>query len=267
MRVVHVSYKHIFALGYVVLVLFVLMHFMHTNYLISSVSQSMRLLPIYKVDTPEQQVAISFDASWGAEHTKEILDILDRYQVKTTFFLVDIWIKDYPDMAKEIVARGHEIGLHSATHPHFTQLSTAEMEEELKSNAQTIFNTTGFQPVLFRPPFGDYNNSVISTTEALGYTAIQWSVDSLDWKDLSAVDIQNRVLKRIGPGDIVLFHNNGKHTAEALPAILDALKQKNLSVVPISQLLLKGDYYIDYNGIQRQKPASSANDVELTISP
>jgi polysaccharide deacetylase family sporulation protein PdaB len=226
---------------------------LQANYLISAASQSVRLLPIYEVDSPASELAISFDASWGAENTIKILDILDKYQVKATFFLVNIWLDDYPEMAQEIAKRGHEIGLHSVTHPHFPQLSQYQMEKELKDNYNTIKEITGYEAKLFRPPFGDYDNRVIEKSQSLGFQPIQWSIDSLDWKDLSAQEIEKRVMKNIGPGDIVLFHNNGKYTAEALEPILQQLSSRGLSLVTISDLLLKGDWYIDYNGIQRSK--------------
>ena len=227
--------------------------YLETTYLVSSVTKTVRLVPIYKVDTKENAVAISFDASWGAEHTLDILDILDKYQIKATFFLVNIWLEDYPDMACEIVKRGHEIGLHSVSHPHFSQLSDEGIKKELEGNHQLIMEITGYNASLFRPPFGDYNNSVIRIADELGYITIQWSVDSLDWKDLSAAEIETRVLKKIVAGDIVLFHNNGLHTAEALEPIILALKDKNLDIVPISKLIYKDDYYIDVNGVQRQQ--------------
>ena len=88
---------------------------------------------------------------------------------------------------------------------------------------------------------------------ACGYDCIQWSVDSLDWKDLEADEICQRVTKDIQAGDIVLFHNNGLHTAEALPQILDCFREKGLEAVPVCELLLEGDCYIDYNGVQRSK--------------
>jgi len=226
---------------------------MEANYVVSSVSHSVRLLPIYKVDTSEQSVAISFDASWGAEYTEKILDTLDKHHVKATFFLVNIWLEEYPEVAWEIMLRGHEIGMHSTTHPNFCTLSKAQMEKELKENVRMIQEITGYSPKLFRPPFGAYNNQVIEMINSLGYQTVQWSIDSLDWKDLSASEIENRVMKNIGPGDIVLFHNNGLHTAEALDPILSRLEEKGLDVVPVSDLLLQGDWYIDYAGVQRSK--------------
>lgn len=216
-------------------------------------SSGERLVPIYEVDTPKQAVAISFDASWGAEYTQQILDTLDQYGVKTTFFLVNIWLDDYPEIAKTIAERGHEIGLHSVSHPKFTTLSEAQIRQELLDNCRRIAEVTNYQATLFRPPFGDYNNQVIATTRDCGFEAVQWSIDSLDWKDLSAEEIFQRVTKDIHAGDIVLFHNNGLHTAEALVLVLDYLAAENLAVVPVCELLLSDDYYVDANGIQHQQ--------------
>jgi len=212
-----------------------------------------RLVPVYEVATEKQAVAISFDASWGAEYTVQILDILDTYEAGATFFLVNIWLEDYPDMAREIAARGHEIGLHSVSHPHFTELNDEQILAELQDNYQMIADLTGHLPKLFRPPFGDYNSHVVEMVNSCGYQCIQWSIDSLDWQDLSAAEITKRVLKDIHAGDIVLFHNNGLHTAEALPVILEELGQRRLSVVGVSDLLLPGECYTDVNGVQRSK--------------
>ncbi|MEL7564556.1 MAG: polysaccharide deacetylase family protein [Dehalobacterium sp.] len=223
------------------------------NYLVSMVTQTFKLVPIYSVDVPDKRIAISFDATWGTENTDRLLSIMDKHNIKTTFFLVNIWLEKYPDVAQTISNKGHEIGMHSSTHPHFTQLSEAQMEKELKDNFQMIQDITGQKPVLFRPPYGDYNNNVIRTVDRLGFKAIQWSVDSLDWKDLSAEQIQSRILTKIKPGDIVLFHNAGKYTPDALDPMLTELEQQGYKVVPISELLLQGDYYIDYAGVQRGK--------------
>lgn len=223
------------------------------NYLASTVAKTLKLVPIYSVDSPDKKIAISFDATWGTENTAKLLDILDQHQVKTTFFLVNIWLEKYPEVARTIGDRGHEIGMHSASHPHFPQLSEAQMEKELRDNWQMIHEITGQKPVLFRPPYGDYNNNMIRTVDRLGFKSIQWSLDSLDWKDLSAGEIQNRILPKVKAGDIILFHNAGKNTPEALDPLLAKLKQEEYQVVPISELLLQGDYYIDYAGVQRRK--------------
>jgi len=213
-------------------------------------SASEKKLPIYQVDTETQSIAISFDASWGAEYTGDILDILDEYQVKATFFLVNVWLEDYPDLAAEIAGRGHEIGLHSTTHPKFTGLSQAQMVEELTNNYSMVKQVTGYDAKLFRCPYGDYNSTVVSVVEDSGYICVQWSIDSWDWMDLSAAEISKRVLADPEAGDIILMHNNGLHTAEALPEILRELKARGLQPVPVGELLLEGDWYVDNNGIQ-----------------
>lgn len=208
--------------------------------------------PVYSVEREDPTIALSFDASWGAEHTDEILATLDRYGVKTTFFLVDLWMDEYPDKVKAIDGGGHEIGLHSATHPHFTALSEEQMIEELNKNRETVKKLTGKEAALFRPPYGDYNDSVIRTVSSAGLTAVQWSVDSLDWKGLSAEEISGRILKGVSPGAIVLLHNNGDHTAEALKIFLPALLEEGYRIVPVGELLPGGDGYVDANGVMHQ---------------
>jgi len=234
--------------GLTVLVLIALILLLRTT----AVSSGERLVPVYEVATDRPAVAISFDASWGAESTETILNTLDAYGVKTTFFLVNIWMEDYPELTREICSRGHEIGLHSASHPEFPSLSVKEMERELMENSLMVQELTGTCATLFRPPFGAYDNNVIETAHACGLEAVQWSIDSLDWKDLTAQEIYDRVMKDISGGDIVLFHNNGLHTAEALPAVLEAYKELGLTVVSVSDLLLKEDHYTDINGVQRR---------------
>jgi len=215
-------------------------------------SKGNRLLPVYKVATTEKKLAISFDASWGATRTDRILDILDKYEVKTTFFLVNIWLEDYPDKAKEIVARGHEIGMHSASHPDFTKLNEEQIKKELLDNQKMIRDITGFEADLFRPPYGAYNNKLIQLCNELNIYPIQWSVDSLDWKSISTADMVKRVT-RADAGDIILFHNDGANTPDALVEILKNFKERGLKVVPISELIYKDDYYIDVNGVQHTK--------------
>lgn len=221
--------------------------------MVVAVSATPRILPIYGVDTTEKKVAISFDAAWGAEKTPEILDILDRYSVKTTFFLVGFWIDEYPETLKEIAARGHEIGNHTATHPHLNSLSREAIKEELGIVHDQIQALTGQSAFLFRPPFGEYSNKVIEAAGELGYYTIQWSVDSLDWRDLSADAIHDRVVGNIHPGAIVLFHNNATNTPAALPRIIESLQEQGYEIVPISEIIYRDDFYIDHRGFQTRR--------------
>lgn len=205
--------------------------------------------PIYCVDRNDGYISISFDAAWGADKTRKIMDVCDEYGVKATFFLVGFWIDKYPDMVAEIASRGFEIGTHSMTHPQMSKLSRDNCFEELNESCKKIFEITSRPVSLFRPPFGDYNNQLLDVCKDLNLYAIQWSVDSLDWKGLSAREIAERVQKAQS-GDIILCHNNSDHIVEALPLIFEAMKLKNLKFVPIGELIYTSDYTIDSTGKQ-----------------
>lgn len=218
-----------------------------------------RLVPIYAVATEEKKVAISFDAAWGDQFTPQILQILDKYNIKTTFFLVKFWVEQHPEMTKRIAAAGHEIGNHSATHPHMNTLSKEEIARELSETNELIEKISGQAPRLFRPPFGEYNNTLIEVIEQSGMKAIQWSVDSLDWQNPTSEEISRRVLEMAEPGSIVLFHNNAQNTPPALEPILEGLFDQGYEVVPISELIFWDNYYIEsHSGIQR--PLKIANE-------
>ncbi len=212
-----------------------------------------RQIPIYSVDIPEKKIAISFDAAWGDEFTQEILDILDDHGIKTTFFLVGFWIDKYPDQVKRIHDAGHEIGNHSSTHPDMAKIPQKEIIHELNVTGEKIERITGERPILFRPPFGSYNDTLIQTARELGYYTIQWDVDSLDWKEEGVQPIIQRVTSKVQNGSIVLFHNNAKYMTKALPAILDTLQTEGYEILPISELIYKEDYYIDHSGRQVKK--------------
>lgn len=217
-----------------------------------------REVPIYCVDRSDNYVAISFDAAWGADKTSQIMDVCDQYGVKATFFLVGFWVDKYPEKVAEIAARGFEIGTHSATHPQMSKLTDAQCREELVSSSRKIFEITGNPVTLFRPPFGDYNNTLLSVCKDLGLYAIQWSVDSLDWKGLSARQIAERV-QTANSGDIILCHNNSDHIVEALPLIFEALQLKGLKLCPIGDLIYTENYYVDSTGKQIQNASTQQN--------
>ena len=209
-----------------------------------------RELPVYNVDTEEKVLSISFDAAWGCANTEGILDILDRYGVRTTFFLVGFWAEKYPELVEELVARGHEIGNHSATHPHMSQLSQAQIREELRQCSELVCSITGKPTTLFRPPYGEYDNDVVRVSREEGYECVQWNVDSLDWKNLGTENMIRQCTKSVSPGDIVLFHNDSKYILEALPTILEYYTQAGYRIIPVSELLLEGDTWIDHTGKQ-----------------
>lgn len=211
-----------------------------------------RELPIYCVETEEKKVAISFDAAWGAEDFHKIIEILDKHNVKTTFFMTGEWVEKYPDCVKLLVEKGHDLGNHSATHPDMTKLSKSQQKEQILKVHNAVKGLTGYEMELFRPPYGAYNNDVIRTCYEMNYFPIQWDVDSLDWKDYDAATIISNVCshKALGNGSIILCHNGAKHTAEALDAMLTNLKGQGYSIIPISELILREDYHMDVTGRQ-----------------
>ncbi|MBO4262848.1 MAG: polysaccharide deacetylase family protein [Clostridia bacterium] len=214
---------------------------------------SSRKLPIYRVGRDDGLISISFDCAWGAEYTDKILDALDFYGIKCTFFAVQFWAERYPEYLKKISEKGHEIGTHSATHPKMSELSESAIIEELKTSSEAITAVTGKAVELFRAPFGDYDDLLIETASGLGLYTIQWDVDSLDWKDLSAEQIATRVISRVKSGSIILCHNNGLHTAESLPLIFAALIEKGYVFAPIGSLIYRENYEINVDGEQVSK--------------
>jgi peptidoglycan-N-acetylglucosamine deacetylase len=210
-------------------------------------------LPIYSVDTQDKKVAITFDASWGTDNTNSILNTLDKYNVKATFFLVGEWCDDYPDKVKEIAKRGHEIGNHSNKHPNFTTISKDKIIKEVEATNAKLLSLTGEVPKLFRFPEGLYNDLAVETVESSGLISVQWDVDSVDWKAYGADKEYDKVVKNVKPGSIVLFHNDAKYTPETLPKIIENLQKQGYEFVKISDLVMKDGYYIDNNGRQVKK--------------
>lgn len=217
-----------------------------------------RELPIYCVETAENKIALSFDAAWGAEDFDQIMEILDKHNVKVTFFMTGGWVENYPECVKTLVEKGHDLGNHSEHHKDMTKLSKAEQEKELKEVHDRVKELTGYEMDLFRPPYGAYSNSVIRTAYDCGYYPIQWSVDSLDWKDYGTDSIIKTVCnhKALAPGAIILCHNGAKYTAQALDTMLTQLEEKGYEIVPISKLILRENYHMDVTGKQL---ADSAN--------
>ena len=216
-------------------------------------------LPIYCVQTDEPEIALTFDAAWGNEDTKQIMEILKKHDIKVTFFMTGGWVEKYPDDVKMILAEGHDLGNHSQNHKNMSQLSDSEKESELMTVHNKVKELTGYDMFLFRPPYGDYDSAVVKTAKKCGYYAIQWDVDSLDWKDYGVDSIIKTVTqhKHLGNGSIILCHNGAKFTAEALDTMITTLKDAGYQFVPLSELIYKDNYHMDHEG--RQIPDHKAN--------
>lgn len=213
-------------------------------------SQSIKELPIYCVDTSKKICALTFDAAWGAEDTDKLIEILGKYDAKATFFVVGDWVKKFPEEVKRLHDAGHDVMNHSDTHKYMTKLDNASLIAEVENCSDKIEKVTGVRPTLFRAPYGDYDSRVVAKLLEKGYFTIQWDVDSLDWKDLSAQDIFTRVTDKTKNGSVILFHNAAKNTPEALPKILEKLKKDGYEFVKINEMIYKDNYYIDNTGKQ-----------------
>ncbi|MCQ2450493.1 MAG: polysaccharide deacetylase family protein [Clostridia bacterium] len=214
-------------------------------------ASSNKKLPIYCVQTDKKRIAISFDAAWGNDDTHTLVEILKKYDVPATFFVVGAWVDKYPESVRELSNAGHQIQNHSNTHPYMTKLPKTKMIDEIKTCNEKIKSITGVEPTLLRPPYGDYDNLLIDAVSECKMNAIQWSVDSHDWMENATADsIYERVVSRTENGSIILMHNDAEHTPEALPRILETLKKDGYEFVFISDLIYKDNYEIDHTGKQ-----------------
>ncbi len=220
--------------------------------LLSTITVSAKLLPIYSVFTDKKQVALTFDCAWGADDIDEILETLDQHGVKATFFMVGDWMRKYPEATKKIAEKGHDVASHFDKHPHVTEMGKEEIKKDIRFAHNTIKEITGIDANLYRAPYGEYNDTVVEAAKESGYYIIQWDVDSLDWKNYGKQEMIDRVLKHksLSPGSIILLHNATKYTKDALPTIIEGLKGKGYELVPVSQLIIKENYTIDHTGRQ-----------------
>lgn len=198
-----------------------------------------RLIPIYEVQTNEKILALTFDISWGTETPLPVINLLKEHDVQCTFFLSGPWARKYPELPQRIAQDGHEIASHGQRHINLSSLTSVEIQQEIKQAHAILEEITGHSPKLIRTPNGDYNDEVVLAAQACGYQVIQWGTDSLDWKNPGIEAIINRVLTRAHPGDIILMHasDSCKQTVQALPPILQGLKEKGYRLVTVSELL------------------------------
>lgn len=211
-----------------------------------------KLLPIYNVETKENKVALTMNCAWNADDIDKILEILKNNDVKITFFVVGDWVDKYPETVKKMSEAGHEIASHSNTHPKVANLSYEENIKEIEESVKKIEKITGKKSNLYRPPYGEYNNTVIRSAEDKGYKSIQWNLDTLDYTGLSGEEMWKRI-EKVKQGDIILSHNGTKHTADSLDMLIKNIKNKKLEIVKVSELIYQDNYKINVNGTQIKK--------------
>ena len=206
--------------------------------------------PIYSVETQEKKVALGINSAWGNEDIPQILEVLADYNVRASFFVVGDWAGKYPDSVRMIFDAGHEIGSHSDTHADMSKLDRDGILREIRESSRKIEAITGVPPTLFRPPSGAYDSQAIRLIEEEGLYPIQWDCDSLDYRDLSADQMWERIAKNLRSGSILLFHSGTKNTAAALPQIIEAIRAEGYAFVMVSELVHPRPYRVDFEGRQ-----------------
>ena len=245
-------------LAYIVSVLTVITLFGVANLringeVIETASNVIPKLPIYNVQTEEKKIAFTMNCAWSAEDIEDILETLRNNEVKITFFMVGEWIDKNAEAVKKIHEAGHEIGNHSNSHLHVNKLTYEQNLDEIEKCSQKIEQLTGKKPTLYRAPYGEYNEEVISLCFENGYYAIQWNKDTLDYNALTGEQMWKRIGENLQNGDIILSHNGTVHTADSLDMLIKNIKEKGFEIVKISDLIYKENYEINNNGTQVKK--------------
>jgi len=211
-----------------------------------------RELPIYNVKTEEPKVSLTINCAWNADDIDKIIETLAKHEIKVTFFMVGTWIEQNGEAAKKLYEAGHELANHSYSHPHVNNLSYDENIEQINKCSNLIKNITGKESLLYRGPYGEYNDTVIRAGKECNHTTIQWSIDTLDYKALTGEQMWERIEPKLENGAIILMHNGTENTANSLDMIITNIKNKGYNIVPVSELIYTEDYMIDNNGTQHK---------------
>ena len=200
-----------------------------------------RNLPRPAIRAPGQfpWVALTFDDGPHGWETPELLDLLDELEVKATFFLVGKEVLKYPHLVEQIIQRGHCIGNHSFRHWNLPRLDRETIYLEWSYCNQCIARITGKNPRFCRPPGGNYSRDVLLAAEQAGLYTVLWDINSYDSGEGSPEQIVSTVTKRMKPGSIILFHDGFQSTLKALPQIVKAGEERNLSFVTLDQLFFR----------------------------
>ncbi|MCH5203619.1 MAG: polysaccharide deacetylase family protein [Oscillospiraceae bacterium] len=222
-----------------------------------------RLVPIYRVDRNDNKIAVTFDVAWENSNTAELLSILDEFDAKATFFVTGDFCDRHAEDVELFYKAGHEIGNHSDAHPHVAQIGVNDLINDTRECSRKIKMLTGEDPTLYRAPYGEYSDNMLTTIDGMGLKTIQWDADSIDWDGASVEDIEKRIIKNTKSGSILLFHNDLQNTTMALPQILKKLKDSGYEFVTVSDLIYRDNYVIDQNGVQKAVKPSAVMDEKI----
>ena len=191
--------------------------------------------PIYKGNIEKKEASLTINVVWGDEYIEPILEILEKENVKATFFIGGSWAEKNKELLSEIVDGGHEIGNHGYGHEHMSKLDYEGNLNEIKKSAEAIFMASGRTPVLFAPPYGEFSDATLKAASQLGCTTVMWSVDTIDWRGDGTDAIINRIRKNIHDGAIILAHPTAD-TVKALPEIINIVREGGRRFVTVSEL-------------------------------
>ncbi len=192
---------------------------------------------IYRVDTDEKIISLTFDVVWNDEYTEELLNTLEGYDLTATFFITGEWMERYPDLTEEILKRGNEIGNHTYSHNSLKELDDEDIRREIEEVDKMLREDFDYQSKFFRPPLGEYNKRVVNIAQEMGYYTVLWSIETGDWLSPGVDKIVDRVVKRAHKGGIILMHNCSPQGISALSMIIHALRLRDFAIVPVSNLL------------------------------
>ena len=205
------------------------------------ISTSMGNIKVHAQDTESiKRIALTFDDGPHPKQTKQILDVLDKYNVKATFFVIGINVKNYPGIISEVINRGHEIGNHTYTHPHAAKLDREALRAQILDCEQEIFNQTGQSVHLFRPPEGAVSAPMRQMMHDLDYINVLWNLDTRDWAHTPPEEIARNILQNAKNGDIILMHDYigyNSPTVQALELFLPQLIEQGFTFVTVGELL------------------------------
>jgi peptidoglycan/xylan/chitin deacetylase (PgdA/CDA1 family) len=200
--------------------------------------QSTQKITYTEVNVDGPYIAMTFDDGPRATNTAKLLEMAAERHIKLTFFVLGECVEQNPDVLRQEVAGGHEIGSHSWSHPNLAKLSDTGVRSQLQRTEDIIVKTAGIKPKLMRPPYGELTKRQrILVNHEFGYKVILWDVDPLDWQRPGSNVVAQRIIAGARPGSIILSHDIHPPTIEAMPQVFDALLAKGFKFVTVSELL------------------------------
>lgn len=183
------------------------------------------------------RIAFACNVDWGSEVIPDMMEIFDKEDINISFFVTGNWAKKNPSLLREMFLSDHEIGNHGYSHKLCSKISGDKVKEEISKTEKVVSDLTGVKTMLFEPPSGDYNDMTLNICDELGYTLVLWSIDTIDWREGSTSEIiTKRVLDKHLNGAIVLMHPKPE-TVKALPGIIKEIKEKEIDIIPVGQLI------------------------------